>query len=118
LINQAKAKYDNCADEYERVRTGDRRSGKSFGFKGGRLGAQHEDELQRRVATADLDYANKVQTAKTLRQELVTSLRPQAVKVLQEMLLECDSCLTLQLQKYGICRLSVFVEISDVEQLN
>ncbi|KAI5806870.1 Rho GTPase activation protein [Geopyxis carbonaria] len=97
---QAKIKYDSIAEEYERVRTGDRRSGKSFGFKGSKSGIQHEEELYKRLAAADSDYANKVQSAKYQRAELIHTLRPQAVNNLREMIYECDAGLTAQLQKY------------------
>lgn len=39
--------------------------------------------------------------AKSQRQELVSTLRPQAIQALQDLINECDSGLTLQLQKFG-----------------
>lgn len=97
---KAKAKYDGLAEQYDRARTGDRQSGK-FGLKGPKSAAQHEEDLLRKVQHADTDYSNKVQAAQTQKQELVTTLRPQATRTLQELINECDSALALQMQKFG-----------------
>ena len=101
LMEKAKAKYNALAEDYDRARTGDKGTGRVFGLKGPKSAAQHEEDLQRKVQQADSDYSSRVQTAKSQRQELVTTLRPQAIKALQELITECDSGLTLQLQKFG-----------------
>lgn len=98
---KAKAKYDNLAEQYDRVKTGDKQSGK-FGLKGPKSAAQHEEELLRKVQNADGDYASKVQAAQAARQELVSTHRPQAVFNIQQLIAECDSGLSLQLQKFGM----------------
>ena len=54
------------------------------------------------MQAADSDYQSKVQLARSQRQELLDTLRPQAVKALLDLINECDSGLTLQLQKYGM----------------
>lgn len=99
-LDKAKSKYDSVAEQYDRARTGDRQSGK-FGLKGPKSAAQLEEDLHRKVQAADSEYASKVQAAHALRQELLTTLRPQAVRSLQDLISECDSGLTLQLQKFG-----------------
>ena len=101
LMDKAKAKYNSLAEDYDRARTGDKQSGRVFGLKGPKSAAQHEEDLQRKVQQADADYQSKVQTAKSQRQELVNAQRPQAIKALQDLINECDSGLTLQLQKFG-----------------
>lgn len=101
LMEKAKAKYNSLAEDYDRVRTGDKGSGRVFGLKGPKSAAQHEEDLQRKVQQADSDYQSRVQTAKNQRQELVNTLRPQAIRAVQEFVHECDSGLTLQLQKFG-----------------
>lgn len=100
-MEKAKAKYDSLAEDYDRARTGDKQSGRVFGIKGPKSAAQHEEDLHRKMLGADSDYASKVQTAQTHRQELVSTLRPQAIRALREVVSECDSGLTLQLQKFG-----------------
>lgn len=97
---KAKAKYDSFAEQYDRVRTGDKAGGK-FGLKGHKSAAQHEEDLLRKVQNADSDYQAKVQAAQTARQELLSTHRPQAVHNLQLLIAECDSGLTLQQQKFG-----------------
>ncbi|KAA8899772.1 Rho GTPase activation protein [Sphaerosporella brunnea] len=101
MAEKAKAKYNSCAEECERVRTGDRRGGKPFGFKPSRSGAQYEEELHRRLTAAAFDYEVKVQAAQAQRLELVNSLRPQLVHAVHEMVNECDSGLTAYVQKYS-----------------
>ncbi|KAJ5124744.1 uncharacterized protein N7515_008569 [Penicillium bovifimosum] len=100
LAEKAKSKYESLAEQYDRVRTGDKQGGK-FGLKGHKSAAQHEEELLRKVQNADSDYAAKVQAAQTARQELVSTHRPQAVLNLQQLIAECDSGLTLQQQKFA-----------------
>ncbi|KAJ5772163.1 hypothetical protein N7520_002692 [Penicillium odoratum] len=97
---KAKVKYDSFAEQYDRVRTGDKHGGK-FGLKGHKSAAQHEEDLLRKVQHADADYAAKVQAAQAARQELVATHRPQAVHNLQQLIAECDSGLTLQQQKFA-----------------
>lgn len=101
LMEKAKSKYDSLAEDYDRTRTGDKQSGRVFGLKGPKSAAQHEEDLLRKVQQADSDYSSRVQSAKNQRQELVSTLRPQAVRALQDLINECDSGLTLQLQKFG-----------------
>ena len=98
---KAKAKYDSLAEQYDRVRTGDKQGGK-FGLKGPKSAAQHEEDLHRKVQGADGDYSSKVLAAQAARQELVSTHRPQAVHNIQQLTKECDSGLTLQLQKFGM----------------
>ncbi|KAL8779561.1 MAG: hypothetical protein Q9213_006866 [Squamulea squamosa] len=101
LIEKAKAKYDALAEDYDRARTGDRQSGRVFGLKGPKSAAQHEEDLHRKMQAADSDYATKVQTAQSQRQELVSTQRPQAIKAILDLINECDAGLTLQLQKFA-----------------
>ncbi|KAI9701685.1 MAG: hypothetical protein M1820_006313 [Bogoriella megaspora] len=101
FMEKAKAKYESLAEDYDRARTGDKSAGRVFGLKGPKSAAQHEEDLQRKVQAADADYKSKVEAAQTQRQELLSSSRPQAVKALQELITECDSALTLQLQKFA-----------------
>ncbi|EZF11869.1 hypothetical protein H112_07086 [Trichophyton rubrum D6] len=98
LAEKAKSKYDALAEQYDRARTGERQGGK-FGLKGPKSAAQQEEDLLRKLQQADSDYSTKVQAAQTQRQELLATLRPQATRALQDLIMECDSGCTLQLQK-------------------
>ncbi|KAK8230423.1 hypothetical protein HDK90DRAFT_417866 [Phyllosticta capitalensis] len=100
-MEKAKAKYDSLAEDYDRVKTGDKTAGRVFGIKGPKSAAQHEEDLHRKLQTADQDYKSKVETAQMLRTELVERLRPQAVSNIMELIKECDSALILQMQKFA-----------------
>ena len=99
-LEKSKGKYYALAEQYDRARTGDRGSGR-FGLKGPKSAAQQEEDSYRKLQAADSDYASKVQAAQSQRQELSAGLRPQAVTALRELIDECDSGLTLQLQKFA-----------------
>lgn len=98
---KAKTKYKSLAEQYDRIRTGDKQVGK-FGLKGHKSAEQHEQEALRKVENADRDYASKVEAAQTARQELVSTHRPEALRNLQQLIGECDSGLTLQQQQFGV----------------
>ncbi|EER38682.1 GTPase activating protein [Histoplasma capsulatum H143] len=100
MAEKAKAKYNSLAEQYDRARTGDAQPGK-FGLKGHKSAAQHEQDLLRKVQHSDSEYASKVQTAQGLKNELMSTLRPQAVRALQDLVAEGDSGLSLQMQKFA-----------------
>lgn len=101
LAEKAKAKYDQLAEDLDRVKTGDTGAGRKFGLKGPKSAAQHEEDLQRKTQAADQDYASKVQTAQALRKELIATTRPQAVSALLDLIKETDAALTMEMQKFG-----------------
>lgn len=101
-MRKSQSKYYSLAEEYDRVRTGDSsKGGKMFGFKGPKSAAQHEEELLRKVQAADQDYQSKVQTLQQERNQLILTTRPEAIRSLQDIVMECDSGLVLQMQKFG-----------------
>jgi hypothetical protein len=99
-LDKAKARYYSLAEQYDRARTGDRQPGR-FGLKGPKSAAQQEEDLYRKLQAADSEYAARVQAAQEQREDLKSTLRPQAVAALRELITECDSGLTLQLQKFA-----------------
>nr|AQP26313.1 GTPase [Stagonosporopsis citrulli]AQQ80189.1 rho-GTPase activating protein [Stagonosporopsis citrulli] len=101
LVEKAKAKYDQLAEDLDRVKTGDTGAGRKFGLKGPKSAAQHEEDLQRKLQAADQDYLSKVQTAQAYRKELVATARPQAVSGLLDLIKETDAALTMEMQKYA-----------------
>ncbi|KAH8662241.1 putative GTPase-activating protein [Xylariales sp. PMI_506] len=101
-MRKSKAKYDSLAEEYDRVRTGEsRQGGKMFGLKGPKSAAQHEEDLLRKVQAADTDYMGKVQAYQSEKATVVATTRPEAIKALQDLIRECDSGTTLQMQKFA-----------------
>jgi hypothetical protein len=97
-VEKAKTKYQLLFEQHERARAGKVPPG-AFGLTAPKLPTQQEDELQKKVLAAERDHAARVQVAHTRRQELTTMMRPHAVKALQQLIQECDACLSLQLQK-------------------
>lgn len=104
LAEKAKAKYDQLAEDLDRVKTGDTGAGRKFGLKGPKSAAQHEEDLQRKMQAADQDYHSKVQAAQSSRKELVATTRPQAITALTDLIKETDAALTMEMQKYGTYR--------------
>jgi hypothetical protein len=103
LMRKSKAKYDGLAEDYDRARTGEKQSAtKKFGIKGPKSAAQHEEDLLRKLQAADADYAQKVQAAQVGKAELQSKLRPEAVRAMLDLIKECDSAVTLQMQKFGM----------------
>lgn len=100
-VKKAKAKYDTLADDYDRARTGDRQSGKLLRLKSTKSAAQYEEDILRKLTAADGEYAMRVQAAQTLRTDLWLKSRPETVKALEDLIKECDSALTLQVQKFA-----------------
>jgi hypothetical protein len=101
LAEKAKSKYDQLAEDLDRVKTGDTGAGRKFGLKGPKSAAQHEEDLQRKLQAADQDYATKVQTAQSYRKELVSTTRPQAVAAMVDLIKEIDAALTMEMQKFA-----------------
>ncbi|RMZ90628.1 hypothetical protein DV736_g2142, partial [Chaetothyriales sp. CBS 134916] len=91
---KAKVKYNALAEQLDAVKTGEKTSGK-FGRR------KDEDELRRKLEGADYDYAQKVQSAQSLRRDLQSTNRPRTVSALQDAIRECDAGLGLQMQKYA-----------------
>lgn len=100
-MEKAKARYFSLAEQYDRARTGERQ-GKSFGLKGPKSAAQQEEALLSKVQNADAEYSDRVQAARSQRQELISSSRPQALRELQNCIMECDAGLGMQLQKFAL----------------
>lgn len=100
-MQKAKARYDSLAEDYDRARTGDTKGSKRIGLRGPKSAEQYESDLLRKTESADTDYKDKVRQAQSQREQLVKSDRPKAVKALQELIRECDSALTLQMQKFA-----------------
>jgi hypothetical protein len=119
LAEKAKSKYDQLAEDLDKVKTGDTGAGRKFGLKGPKSAAQHEEDLTRKVQAADQDYASKIQTAQQHRKELVATTRPQAVAALVDLIKELDAALTMEMQKYGEsqnARITIYTNLISVVQ--
>ncbi|ETI28294.1 hypothetical protein G647_00743 [Cladophialophora carrionii CBS 160.54] len=97
-MEKAKHRYNSLAEQYDRARTGERQSG-VFSLK--RSAAQAEEDLRLKLEAADADYSAKVDAAQTLRNELLSTYRPQTINALQELTREIDAGLSGQVQKFA-----------------
>jgi hypothetical protein len=100
-MEKAKARYEELAETYNRAKSGDTKAGRRLGIKGPKSAEQHEQDLLRKAQSAESDYQEKVGQAKSQREALLKTTRPQAVKELEKLIKECDSALALQLQKFA-----------------
>ncbi|KAI0487303.1 hypothetical protein F4859DRAFT_464391 [Xylaria cf. heliscus] len=101
-MRKSRAKYDALADEYERVRTGEAKQGpRVFGIKGSKSAAQQEEYLLHKTQAADTDYKGKVEAYQAEKATMESTTRPEAIRALQDLIRECDSGTTLQLQKFA-----------------
>ncbi|KAG5939858.1 hypothetical protein E4U53_007723, partial [Claviceps sorghi] len=102
VMRKSKTKYDSLAEEYDRTRTGEvKQGGKVLGaFKAHKSAAQQEEDLLRKVQTADHTYQNHVQTLQNEKAHLERFARPEAVNALRELITETDLAVTLQMQKF------------------
>lgn len=98
LAEKAKQKYYHLCDDLEKVKTSDPNK-KSF-LKN-KTAEQQEDELQRKVDSADQDYRLKVSICKKLKDELLMIHRPVNSKKLMNLILEMDVAMNVQLQKFA-----------------
>ncbi|KAL7787971.1 hypothetical protein V8C37DRAFT_389215 [Trichoderma ceciliae] len=104
-MRKSKAKYDSLAEEYDRARTGESRpgGGKVLGaFKAHKSAAQQEEELLKKVQTADQIYHSAVTSLQTEKAQLQTTTRPDIVKSLQEAVREIDSAVGMQMQRFAL----------------
>ncbi|KAG7734676.1 hypothetical protein KL948_000242 [Ogataea haglerorum] len=102
-INQAeksKNRYYSLCNDLERLRQSDQ-SQKKITLQGRKTGSQQEEELVRKINAADQDYNAKANASQKLKNELVNTHRPRISKKLQDLILELDTALQLQLQKYA-----------------
>jgi Rho GTPase-activating protein RGD1 len=99
-LDKAKQKYDSLANDYDHAKTGDKVPGGKFSLRP-KSAAQQEEDLHRKLGTADADYQTKIESAQQMRQDVEKNSRPQAVQILLQLIQECDSGVALQLQKFG-----------------
>ncbi|KAK6522104.1 hypothetical protein TWF281_002671 [Arthrobotrys megalospora] len=91
-MEKAKGKVDMAAKEYENARNGSR--SKPFGPR------HPEEDARKRLEMADMEYVRQVEITNKIHSELYHAERPQSVKALRDLIMECDAGLSLQLQKF------------------
>jgi hypothetical protein len=116
-LEKARGKYIVLAEKYDRARTGDSSAGRHFGLRGPKSAEQREEDLHRQVKVADEDYQAKVQHTQQLRQELLSTQRPETVNALRQLIQECDAAAAMQLQKLGKCQSYVCLYLTNTYKL-
>lgn len=94
---KAKDRFNTAAEQYERIRTGERQDRK-FGLKN-KSPAQQEEALKEKADMLDQDYMSKSHIAQDHRREFENITRPQIVRNLQELIMECDAAMAMQMAR-------------------
>lgn len=94
---KAKDRYNTAAEQYEKVRTGEKQGGK-FGLKN-KSPAQLEEQLKEKADTLDQDFAARTRTALDERRDFENTTRPQIVRALRDLIAECDAAMAMQMAK-------------------
>jgi len=94
---KAKDRYNTAAEQYERVRTGEKQGGK-FGLKN-KSPAQLEESLKEKADMLDQDYASRTRVAQDERRDFGNTTRPQIVRALRDLIAECDAALAMHVAK-------------------
>ncbi|AMD19306.1 HBR405Cp [Eremothecium sinecaudum] len=98
---KAKTRYTSLCQEREKVKLSDPTKSK-LTLRGSKTAREQEEDLQRKIDSADFDYKQKVDHSTALREAYVQKERPKIVAELRDLILEMDTSVAIQLQKYTI----------------
>ncbi|AET38074.1 GTPase-activating protein RGD1 Ecym_2335 [Eremothecium cymbalariae DBVPG len=98
---KAKSKYMALCQDWEKLKLVDPAKTK-LTLRGSRTTREQEEELLRKIDTADLDYKQKVDYSTSLRNTYISNERPKIVTELKDLILELNTAVSIQLQKYAI----------------
>ncbi|KAL3236627.1 GTPase-activating protein RGD1 [Nakaseomyces bracarensis] len=98
---KAQARYNSLCQDWDKLRMTDPSKTK-LTLRGSKTTKEQEEELLRKIDAQDLEYKQKVDHSTSLRNTFITRERPKIVRELKDMILEMDTALAIQLQKYTI----------------
>lgn len=98
---KAQGRYISLCQDYEKVRMADPSKTK-LTLRGSRTTKEQEEDLLRKIDSADLEYKQRVDHSDSLRHNFITRERPRIVQQLKDLILEIDTAMAIQLQKYTI----------------
>ena len=98
---KAQARYNSLCQDWEKLRTVDPAKTK-LTLRGSKTTKEQEEELLRKIDSADLDYKQKVDHSNALRDTFITKERPKIVLELRDLILELNTAIAIQVQKYTI----------------
>lgn len=98
---KAKSRYISLCQDWEKLRLADPTKTK-LTLRGSKTTKEQEEDLQRKIDNADIEYKQKVDHSNSLRNTFLSRERPQIVSELTDLILEMDTAMSIQLQKYTI----------------
>ncbi|CAI4056079.1 GTPase-activating protein RGD1 SKDI_02G3690 [Saccharomyces kudriavzevii IFO 1802] len=98
---KAQSRYNSLCQDWDKLRMTDPTKTK-LTLRGSKTTKEQEEELLRKIDNADLEYKQKVDHSNSLRNTFITKERPRIVQELKDLILEVDTAMTIQLQKYTI----------------
>ncbi|CEP64719.1 GTPase-activating protein RGD1 LALA0_S13e01486g [Lachancea lanzarotensis] len=101
MAEKAKNRYLSLCQDWEKLRMADPSKTK-LTLRGSKTTREQEEDLQRKIDSADLDFKQKVDHSTSLRNTFVSKERPKIVSELKDLILEIDTAMAIQLQKYTI----------------
>lgn len=108
LAEKAKHKYFSLCYDLERLRNSDPTK-KTMTLKGTKTSSQQEEELIKKIQLADNDYHTKSLKSQSLKNDLSKIHRPNINKKLKNLIIELETALCLQLQKFSTYNESLII---------
>ncbi|CCH61007.1 hypothetical protein TBLA_0D05140 [Henningerozyma blattae CBS 6284] len=101
IAEKAKSRYISLCQDWDKLKMTDPTKTK-LTLRGSKTTKEQEEDLLRKIDAADLDYKQKVDHSNSLRDKFLHTERPKIVKELKNLILEFDTAMSIQLQKYSI----------------
>lgn len=101
IAEKSQSRYNSLCQDWDKLRLADPTKTK-LTLRGSKTTKEQEEELLRKIDTADLEYKQKVDHSTSLRATFINKERPKIVSELRDLILETDTALSIQLQKYTI----------------
>ncbi|SCU80887.1 LAFA_0C01640g1_1 [Lachancea sp. 'fantastica'] len=101
MAEKAKNRYLSLCQDWEKLRMADPSKTK-LTLRGSKTTREQEEDLQRKIDSADLDFKQKVDHSTSLRNTFISKERPKIVSEVKDLILEIDTAMAIQLQKYTI----------------
>lgn len=98
---KSQSRYNSLCQDWDKLRMTDPTKTK-LTLRGSKTTKEQEEELLRKIDTADLEYKQKVDHSTSLRTTFINKERPKIVSELKDLIMETDTALSIQLQKYSI----------------
>ncbi|CCE64758.1 hypothetical protein TPHA_0I02570 [Tetrapisispora phaffii CBS 4417] len=101
VSEKAQMRYNSLCQDWDKLRMTDPTKTK-LTLRGSKTTKEQEEDLTRKIDAADIEYKQRVDHSTSLRTVFLNKERPQIVSELRDLILEIDTAMTIQLQKYCI----------------